>query len=160
VSAAVTVRSGGGDDAAAIAEIWSSGWRDAHVGLVPDALVDVRTDESFRARASERVGEALVAVVDGVVAGFVMVVDDEVEQFYVSAAHRGTGVADALMRKAEQAVRARGHDKAWLAVVDGNARARRFYERAGWRDEGPFDYAAATQEGPIPVPCRRYTKQV
>jgi GNAT superfamily N-acetyltransferase len=156
----VTVRVGSGDDAAAIAEIWSTGWRDAHVGLVPDKLVAVRTDESFRTRASERAREAFVAVVGGEVAGFVMVVDDEVEQFYVSSGHRGTGVADVLMREAEQTVRSNGHDEAWLAVVEGNARARRFYERAGWRDEGPFDYAAATREGPIPVPCRRYAKRV
>jgi GNAT superfamily N-acetyltransferase len=101
-----------------------------------------------------------VAVVDEEVAGFVLVVVDEVEQVYVSASHRGTGVADALMREAERQVRANGHAKAWLAVVAGNARARVFYERAGWRDEGPFEYAAAAETGPIGVPCQRYTKPV
>jgi GNAT superfamily N-acetyltransferase len=101
-----------------------------------------------------------VAVVDGEIAGFVLVVDDEVEQVYVSAAHRGTGVADALLAEAERRVRASGHARAWLAVVAGNARARAFYERAGWRDEGPFDYGAAGDNGTIAVPCRRYTKQV
>jgi hypothetical protein len=45
-------------------------------------------------------------------------------------------------------------------VVPGNARARRFYERNGWIDEGPFDYTAATENGPISVPCHRYTKAV
>ena len=47
-----------------------------------------------------------------------------------------------------------------LAVVAGNARVRAFYERAGWRDEGPFDYGAAGDNGTIALPCRRYTKQV
>jgi hypothetical protein len=37
----------------------------------------------------------------------------------------------------ERQDRANGHRKAWLAVVAGNARARAFYERAGWVDEGP-----------------------
>ena len=32
--------------------------------------------------------------------------------------------------------RRRGTTSAWLAVVVGNARARRFYEKRGWRDEG------------------------
>ena len=114
--------------------------------------------ESFRIRASERVGDTTVATVDGAVAGFVMVVDDEVEQVYVSALHRGTGVAAVLMDEAERQVRANGHGKAWLAVVAGNARARAFYERAGWCDEGPFEYAAASEGGPIAVPCHRYTK--
>ena len=99
-----------------------------------------------------------MAVVDGEVAGFVMVVGDEVEQVYVAAAHRGTGIAAALMHEAERQVAANGHAEAWLAVVPGNARARAFYEKAGWRDDGPFDYAAATEHGPIAVPCRRYTK--
>jgi ribosomal protein S18 acetylase RimI-like enzyme len=62
------------------------------------------------------------------------------------------------MGEAERQVRANGYSKAWLAVVAGNARARAFYERTGWRGEGPFDYAAATEDGPIAVPCRRYTK--
>jgi GNAT superfamily N-acetyltransferase len=127
---------------------------------VPEELVEARTPDSFRTRARERVTESTVAVVDGDVAGFVMVVGDEVEQVYVSAAHRGKGVADALMSEAERQVRANGYSQGWLAVVAGNARARAFYERCGWSDEGPFDYAAASGTGPIVVPSHRYTKVV
>ena len=156
----MTVRRATPDDAAEVAVIWHLGWQDGHAGLVPQELVAVRTPESFRVRAPDRVGDTMVATVDGAVAGFVMVVGDEVEQVYVSAAHRGTGVAKALMDEAERQVRANGHDKAWLAVVAGNARARAFYERVGWCDEGGFDYAAAGPDGPIAVPCRRYTKNV
>jgi GNAT superfamily N-acetyltransferase len=145
-------------DAGAVAGIWRLGWRDGHLGLVPQELVVARTAESFRARASQRIPGTTVATVDGAVAGFVMVVDDEVEQVYVAAAHRGTGVASVLLDEAERRVRANGHGKAWLAVVAGNARARAFYERAGWVDEGPFDYAASAEDGTIAVPCRRYTK--
>jgi DNA/RNA-binding domain of Phe-tRNA-synthetase-like protein len=158
--AAVAIRSAVGEDAGDVAEIWHQGWRDGHLGLVPQELVEVRTEESFRARAAGRVADTTVATVDGVVAGFVMVVGDEIEQVYVSAAHRGTGVAGSLMAEAERQVRANGHTEAWLAVVAGNARARAFYEKAGWRDEGPFDYDAESERGPIVVPCRRYTKPV
>ena len=147
-------------DAEAVAEIWRLGWRDGHLGHVPRALVEARTDESFRARASERVNEMTVAVVDGEIAGFVLVVDDEVEQVYVAASHRGKGVADLLLGEAERKVRANGHSEAWLAVVAGNGRARAFYEKSGWRDDGAFDYAAASEIGPIVVPCHRYTKPV
>jgi GNAT superfamily N-acetyltransferase len=148
-------------DAAAVAEIWRSGWRDGHLEHVPAALIRVRTDESFRKRAAERVGDTTVAVVDGEIAGFIMVVHDEAEQVYVAAAHRGKGVADALLAEAERQVRENGHDVAWLAVVSGNARARAFYERMGWRDEGGFDYEAAVEDGTtVSVPCRRYVKSV
>lgn len=154
----LTLRAARPEDAGRIAEIWQLGWRDGHLGFVPQELVDVRTEASFRTRASERIPDTTVATVDGVVAGFVMVVDDEVEQVYVSSAYRGSGVAAALIGEAERQVGANGHRKAWLAVVAGNARARAFYERAGWVDEGPFLYAAAAEDGPIDVPCHRYAK--
>ncbi|WP_234335608.1 GNAT family N-acetyltransferase [Streptomyces albus] len=102
----------------------------------------------------------MVAVADGEVAGFVMVAGDEVEQVYVAADGRGTGVAGVLLAEAERLVGENGHDRAWLAVATGNARARRFYARQGWSDEGPFDYPAAGPEGPIAVPCHRYAKRL
>ncbi|HSS67465.1 MAG TPA: GNAT family N-acetyltransferase [Nocardioidaceae bacterium] len=147
-------------DARAVAEIWRTGWHDAHIGNVPDALVDVRTDGSFDTRATERVADTSVAVVRGDVAGFVMVVGDEVEQVYVSRDHRGTGIADLLLDSAERQVAASSHAVAWLAVATGNARARHFYERRGWSDEGAFAYPAPGPDGPIDVACHRYTKRV
>jgi ribosomal protein S18 acetylase RimI-like enzyme len=156
----VTIRRGTADDAPTVAAIWRTGWHDGHTGNVPDELVSVRTDESFDSRAAERVGDTTVAVLDDEVAGFVMVVGDEVEQVYVSRDHRGSGVARTLLTAAEEIVAANGHTTAWLAVATGNARARRFYERSGWSDEGEFAYAAVGPDGPIDVPCNRYTKAV
>jgi ribosomal protein S18 acetylase RimI-like enzyme len=156
----IGLRQGTPEDADEIAAIWHSGWRDGHLDRVPQELTGTRTDESFRARAAERAGEMTVAFVDGAVVGFVLVVDDEVEQLYVSSSQRGKGIADALMAEAERRIKANGYARAWLAVVPGNARARAFYERAGWRDEGAFDYEAAAEGGPIAVPCRRYVKDL
>jgi GNAT superfamily N-acetyltransferase len=156
----VTLRPASPDDSKAVATIWYQGWRDGHLGHVPDELVAIRTEESFGSRAAQRVDDTVVAIVAGAVAGFVMVVDDEVEQIYVSTDHRGTGVAARLLAEAERLVGANRHERAWLAVATGNARARRFYERNGWVDDGPFDYPAATATGPLPVPCHRYTRRV
>lgn len=156
----VTLRAATPGDAPAIADVWWRGWRDGHLGNVPDALVRDRTEASFGVRALPRTADTVVAIVDGAVAGFVMVVDDEVEQVYVAAAHRGGGVAAALLDEAERHVARDGHERAWLAVVPGNARARRFYERRGWRDDGLFEYSAAGGEGPIRVPAHRYVKRV
>ncbi|WP_078873754.1 GNAT family N-acetyltransferase [Streptomyces sp. NRRL S-1868] len=147
-------------DAPEVARIWLHSWRDGHLGHVPEELAAVRTPESFATRAAERVGDTLVAVVDGAVAGFVMVVAEEVEQVYVAAPHRGTGVAGLLLTEAERLVREGGHRRAWLVAAEGNARARRFYERQGWVDEGRVDHPAQGPDGPIPVPCHRYTKEV
>jgi GNAT superfamily N-acetyltransferase len=156
----VSIRPAGPADADVVAAIWYAGWGDGHLGHVPDELVAVRTKESFWTRAAEQVADTTVAVVRDEVAGFVMVVGDEVEQVYVSGDHRGSGLAGVLLTEAERQVKANGYAEAWLAVATGNARARRFYERSGWTDAGAFDYPATTDSGPIPVPCHRYTKQV
>jgi ribosomal protein S18 acetylase RimI-like enzyme len=156
----VRLRAAGPDDAATVAEIWRAGWREAHIGNVPDELVAARTDESFRIRAMESVTKTTVAMVGAELAGFVMVAGDQVEQLYVSDRHRGTGVADAVLRHAERTIAAAGHATAWLAVVPGNGRARRFYERMGWTDEGPFEHHAPADDGPIPVPAHRYVKRL
>lgn len=147
-------------DAPAIAEIWEAGWHDAHDGNVPEELTRARDSGSFRVRAAERIGDTTVALVDGEVVGFVMVDRDEVDQVYVSARFRGLGVADALMADADARLRASGHARAWLAVVAGNARARRFYERLGWTDDGPFEHLAPGPNGPIRVPAHRYVKDL
>ena len=107
------------DEADAIARLWQSGWHDGHAGHVPQALVGARTEESFRGRARSRLHEFTVAEVDGDVAGFIVVVEDELEQLYVSRNHRGQGVADTLLREAERVIRANGHSVGWLAVVEG-----------------------------------------
>lgn len=156
----ILLRPATADDMDAVAAIWFHGWRDGHLGRVPDALVAARTPESFWRRAPERVEDTIVAVVRGEVAGFVMVVGAEVEQVYVASAHRGSGVAALLLQEAEKRVRAAGHPQAWLAVAVGNDRARRFYARAGWRDEGRFEHDAIDGDQVIPVPCHRYVKRL
>ena len=158
---AYSIRPARAEDAGAVARIWTDGWHDGHLGNVPDELVAVRTPASFQTRAAERVADTTVAVAPAdVIAGFVMVDDDEVEQVFVASDHRGSGVAGLLLAEAERLVAANGHHRAWLAVVDGNMRARRFYERCGWTDDGMFTYQAAVADGTISVPCHRYIKDI
>lgn len=147
-------------DAGEVARIWESGWRDGHLGNVPDELAAVRTPAEFRRRAAARIPATTVALAAGRVVGFVVVVADEVEQIYVAAAARGTGVADRLLSHAEAVIAAGGHERAWLAVVAGNARARAFYERRGWSDTGRFDYPADVAGGSLAVPAHRYAKRL
>jgi ribosomal protein S18 acetylase RimI-like enzyme len=155
----LTLRAAAPDDIETIARIWHRGWSDGHVGHVPDALLPHRHLEDFRRRVPPRIPETTVATIAGAIVGFVTVREDEVEQVYVAAEVRGTGVADALLRHVEERVGAR-FDVAWLSVVEGNARARRFYERNGWRDVGAHDYRAEIRGSTLPVPCRRYEKTV
>jgi GNAT superfamily N-acetyltransferase len=151
------------DDAAQVAELFHRGWHDGHRGHVPDGLTRRRTPEAFRERVERRIADTedtTVAEVDGVVAGFIMVAGDEVEQVYVDRTFRGSGVADLLLAEAERQVAGAGHPSAWLAVVVGNARARAFYARHGWRDEGDLAYDVVALGEHFTSPCRRYVKDV
>jgi len=143
-----------------IATVWHAGWADGHLGHVPERLVEHRTLDEFRTRTPERIADTTVAVDPaGRVAGFVVVRGDELEQVYVDADWRGTDVATRLLAHGEQRV-ACSHEIAWLAVVAGNLRARRFYGRCGWVDTGEFENAAQAGAGTIAVPARRYEKRV
>lgn len=154
----ISIRAAVDADADQVAGIWEAGWRDAHLGRVPDALTQARTPATFVSRARANIPVTLVASDDEVVAGFVVIVADEIEQVYVDAEHRGSGVAHELLVAGERAIASAGFPGAWLAVVAGNERARRFYDRNGWTDEGEFIYHAAVENGQVDVPCRRYTK--
>ena len=150
-------------DVDTIARIFHEGWHDAHVGHVPEGLTERRTAEAFHDRVAQRVAETpetTVVEVDGVVAGFLMVAGDEAEQVYVDRPFRGTGVAAALLAEAERQIAEAGHDVAWLAVVDGNSRARAFYAKQGWADEGDEPYEVVALGVRFVSPCRRYTKRV
>jgi GNAT superfamily N-acetyltransferase len=156
----ITLRRSRHRDVSAVAAIWRAAWLDGHFRLVPPELEKARTPGSFDSRAAGRVGATTVATVEKTIVGFVMVAGDEIEELYVAAEHRGTGVAQELIREAGRQLKERGYASAWLAVVAGNARARRFYERNGWRDDGPIAYPADTDHGTIEIPCHRYTKQL
>jgi putative acetyltransferase len=141
-----------------VADIWHAAWHVAHPGHVPDGLTEARTLAAFRERTPARVADTTVAEVDGAVVGFTMIAGDEVEQVFVDPAHHGTGIAGPLLEEAESRVRASGHGEAWLAVVVGNTRARRFYERQGWVDAGDLLYVVTAGGASYTSPCRRYVK--
>lgn len=69
-------------------------------------------------------------------AGFVAVAQEWLEALYVLPAAWGTGQADELHGAAVAQLRRSGVEHARLWVLEGNARARRFYERHGWTADG------------------------
>jgi GNAT superfamily N-acetyltransferase len=143
-----------GGDVEAIAGLWHDGWRDGHLGHVPDDVLPHRRLDGFLHRTPGRIPQTTVATVDDRIVGFVTVADDEVEQLYVAAEARGSGAAVTLLDHAE-GVLAQTYDRAWLAVVAGNARARRFYERRGWAFARALD--DHTADGVV-IPSLRYEK--
>lgn len=141
-------------DRGALVRIWHDAWHDAHDGHVPAGLVAARTRASFEERVDALLPRAVVAEVDGELAGFVALDGDELDLLFVDAAARGTGIAGHLVTAAEE----RG--ATWLSVVTGNARARRFYERHGYVDAGPEQETITVAGSTYVVESRRYVKQL
>lgn len=146
-------------EAPKLAALWRAAWLDGHTGHVPDELMQARGPEHFSVHAEMYVGSTTVATNGDEFLGLVVLDEDtgEVVQLAVDRAARGFGVGGALLRCAEQRLSGR-HRTAYLVVVPGNIRARRFYEFHGWRDEGPMTYSAPSATGPVEVPVHRYTR--
>ena len=83
-------------------------------------------------------GDVFVAELDGQVAGFLALSDDEITWTYVHPRSYRRGVGTALLRHVTDGSTRRLE----LTVLDGNDAARRLYERAGF-------VVAETRPGPL-----------
>ena len=147
-------------DVAGLARIWNEGWHDAHAALMPAALTQARTLESFRERLPAMLPDTRVLDSSGRPTGFYVLNGDELYQFYVAREARGTGVAQALIADAEAQLTQRGFTLPWLACAIGNDRAARFYEKCGWSRTGTIPYRAETSGGPVEMDVWRYEKRL
>nr|WP_294168872.1 GNAT family N-acetyltransferase [uncultured Sphingomonas sp.] len=64
----------------------------------------------------------------------------ELRQFYVLKPWHGTGAAEKLMDWVLDEARRRGAEHLYLSVFTDNHRARRFYARYGFVEEGPYKF--------------------
>lgn len=117
-------------------------WQAAYPGLIDQAFLDALEVDS-RAKSWDRIlrqsrGKVLVAEEEGIVVGFCALgpaIEDswgEVFAIYVDPARWGEGMGRDLLAAGERALAEAGFTNAVLWVLDGNARARAFYERQGW----------------------------
>lgn len=146
-------------DVSTLTRLWFDAWQDAHAAILPEALRRTRTLENFRERLLAKLDHVRVAVNPaGAVLGFCIVEDDELDQLFVSADARGTGVAAALVTDAETRMAGSGIGTAWLACAIGNDRAARFYEKCGWRLRGNMIHRLPVPDGVVELEVWRYEK--
>jgi GNAT superfamily N-acetyltransferase len=130
-------------DATVVTAVYLESWRAGYDGLLAE---DVLTDQvQCRARYDwldviERSDRFVAVAEDHQIVGVVECEHSPppghqpwVHMLYVVRTSWGTGAADALLDRAVAAVERAEHPALWLRVVEANARARRFYERQGWR---------------------------
>jgi GNAT superfamily N-acetyltransferase len=148
------------EEALQLASLWHSGWHDAHAAILPEALVRARTLDDFARRIEASLASVRAAGPRGAPQGFTLLTGDELNQLYVSAEVRGTGIAAALIADAEEQLAASDVETGWLACAIGNNRAARFYEKSGWRRAGTFVSRLETMNGPFELEVWRYEKQL
>ena len=130
-------------DAEAIARVWILSWQQAYAHAFPPEVFAALTVEERTRHALEMIRSrgwgVFVSDGDEDLAGYAAVGPSEeldgcgeLYAIYVDAAHWGSGVAQALLERSEDELRARGFGDAVLRVLADNPRARRFYERNGW----------------------------
>ncbi|GAA2595776.1 MULTISPECIES: GNAT family N-acetyltransferase [Streptomyces] len=148
------------------------GWQTAYRGLMPqshldamDPAADAGRRRTLFARAPEGTANLVAEDEAGEVVGWachgpyrdgeLRTADAELYALYVDAERFGAGVGRALLEESARRCESAGHARMLLWVLKGNARARRFYERAGFRPDGaeePFEV-----EG-VAVPEVRYVR--
>ncbi len=140
------VRRASVDDASAVARVHTRGWHVGYAHVFPsEALLAWQSDpERWRSRLDHAPRSAtFVASRGDVVIGFSGCGPSrdeptvgELYAIYVDPDAWGSGAGRLLLARAEDALAAEGFTEATLWVLDENPRARRFYERAGWHDDG------------------------
>jgi GNAT superfamily N-acetyltransferase len=166
VHLATVIRVAGIDDVVDVERVRLESWRAAYRGLLPDHVLDgLRLTEERVAFLKERhfsgrLGtDVLVADVGGETVGMAVAGpcrdEDlpglrELYALYVLAPHWGEGLGHQLIEACGPV------EVTW--VLEGNTRARRFYERQGFAPDGTrklLEMAAATH-----VPEVRYRRSV
>ncbi len=141
------------DDARAIARVHVASWQHAYWDLLPRSYLRSLTTRGVGTSWRRRLAvappgeEVWVASVEDTVVGFCAAgpardnrswkgYAGEVTYLYVHPAMLGRGIGRALMDKALRELERRGCVWAEVAVLEGNAHARHFYEKLGLRFGG------------------------
>jgi len=159
-------------DAERIADLHVRSWQVAYRGLFPDGYLDglsfemASRTEQWRLRIAQPEAVTLVAEIDGVVAGWATFgpnrdedVSDktvgEIWGIYVDPEQWRRRAGTALMARGLEEMVAAGYAEATLWVLEGNRRARRFYERFGWRPDGATEWFEREGSRVIEIRYRR-----
>jgi len=125
------------DDLASVRALWSEYW------------VEAGLDQGFQGFAAELASlpgpyQLLLAVVDGEIAGTIALRRNderscEAKRLYVRPAHRGSGIATALLRALTDMARAQGYLDLFGDTLPSMAKALEMYRAIGFRETGPYN---------------------
>jgi GNAT superfamily N-acetyltransferase len=147
-------------DVPQVASLYHSVWHETQAAFWPRAECLRRSPEFFIERMTRMVPTTLVGEYQAAVVALAAWEEDHLLSFYFAKAHRGTGMAEALLAATEEAMRKEGTTEAKLDCGIGNSRARRFYERMGWVYRNDISKLVLNGSAEIGVPFWRMTKSL
>ena len=147
-------------DVPPVAAIYHSVWHETQAPFMPPEECKLRKPQFFAERMSALLATTLVAEHAGSIVGFASWQNHLLSQLYVSAAHRGAGLASELITASEIEMARRDTKVAEVHCVVGNDRARRFYERMSWQHGGEIQKQVLGSHGLVGVAFWRMTKQL
>lgn len=135
MQASLVLRRASAADAALLASIQESACVTALPHIFPPAQFPFPRDVILQAWQSFG-DDVRVAEVGGRAVGFCATVPPLLHSLYVLPEYWGKGVAETLIADGVARIAATGAKEARLWALEHNARARRFYEKHGWRLNG------------------------
>ena len=131
-------------DAAAIGHVYCEGWKAAYDGLMPAFFLDALTPENCAPKPDHIAPDRrLVAEVDGEVVGTVTFGKGrentslaEIQSIYVLPDHWSKGQGRGLFRAVCEKAKEQGYPGLYVWTLEGNFRAKAFYERMGMTPTG------------------------
>lgn len=136
-------------DIKSVAAIHRECWQVAYKGLLPQSYLDSLTQESFERRWMNGLPVnndvvRLVALEKSLPIGFIVGLENrtpekcpaasaEIWALYVHPSQWEKGAGRMLFHEFQEVMKAKGHKKIFLWVLESNVRARAFYEAVGGR---------------------------
>jgi GNAT superfamily N-acetyltransferase len=162
-SLVIDVRPARAGDAAQLAEVYSTAWREAYSGIIPAITLErmiVRRSAGWWREVLKR-RSVLVLDVGGAVAGYATFAPAhtrtqpaaaEVQELYLRPEYQGIGLGIRLFIAALKRIKARGYVRVLVRALADNDRANGFYVRHGGK------LVARTEEslGGRTLPCIWY----
>lgn len=163
----IVIRDATLSDSSQISQLGTKTYRETFQASVPPEDLQIYLDEVFshaaiQAELADATKHFLVACCGMQILGFAQLTEGtsepclsslhtnaendliELQRLYLEAMAQGFGLGRKLILEAESRARMLGYAKIWLGVWEGNVRARRVYEKSGYKQIGEHEFVSGT----------------
>ncbi len=129
------------DDRMMISKVYEESWKSAYKGIIPQDYLDSIPEGRWAPSLDHPGWKTLVCIDNGKIVGTSSFCKSRFEQFqgwgeiisiYLLPDYIGKGYGKILMEAALSELKMQGYENVFLWVLEGNSRARNFYEQYGF----------------------------